>query len=80
MFKTLFLYRITNKLPEYCKFHKPVLYSPKLIVMEFILMDIRADDAFLTSRNLTILIVAALVAIAVITAVFIWRKRKNKKQ
>ena len=48
--------------------------------MEFILMDVKASDAFLTSRNLMILIVAALVAIAAITAVFIWRKRKNKKQ
>lgn len=48
--------------------------------MGFILLDVSASDEILGGRNIIILVVVALVAIAAITAVFIWRKRKNKKQ
>jgi LPXTG-motif cell wall-anchored protein len=47
--------------------------------MEFILMDVKASDDILSGNNLVILVIATLVGIAALTAVFIWRKKKNKK-
>jgi LPXTG-motif cell wall-anchored protein len=47
--------------------------------MEFILMDVDASSEILSSRGIIILVVAALTAIALITTVFLWRKKKNKK-
>ena len=47
--------------------------------MKCVFMDLKASNAIFSSSGIIILIVAALVAIAAITAVFIWRKRKNKK-
>jgi LPXTG-motif cell wall-anchored protein len=48
--------------------------------MKFILMDVDASSEILSSRSIIILVVAALIAIVAITAVFIWRKKKNRKQ
>ncbi|MEP7236470.1 MAG: hypothetical protein ABI685_01340 [Ferruginibacter sp.] len=48
--------------------------------MKFFLMDLKASNTILSGSGIIIMVVAALVAIAAITAVFIWRKRKNKKQ
>ena len=48
--------------------------------MKCVFMDVKASNAIFSSGGIIILIVVALVAIAAITAVFIWRKRKNKKQ
>lgn len=48
--------------------------------MEIILMDVSASNEILSGRNIIILVVTAMIAIAAITAVFIWRKKNNKKQ
>ncbi len=48
--------------------------------MEFILMDVDASSEIISSNGIIILVVAALIAIAAIVAVFIWRKNKNKNQ
>jgi LPXTG-motif cell wall-anchored protein len=48
--------------------------------MKFTLMDVRVSDEILSGSNITMLVVVAIIAIAAITAVFIWRKKKNKKQ
>lgn len=47
--------------------------------MEFFFMDLKASNAILSGSGIIIMVVAALVAIAAITAIFIWRKKKNKK-
>ncbi len=48
--------------------------------MEIILMDVSASNEILSGRNIIILVVTAMIATAAITAVFIWRKKNNKKQ
>lgn len=48
--------------------------------MECILMDVDATSEISGSQNIVILVVVALFAIVAITAVFIWRKNKNKNQ
>lgn len=47
--------------------------------MEIILMDVKASDEILSGNNILVLVIATLVGIAALTAVFIWRKKKNKK-
>jgi len=47
--------------------------------MRFILMDVEVREEIISNRNIIILVVAALIAIVAITAIFIWRKKKNRK-
>ena len=47
--------------------------------MGFILMDVKASNEIASNKDIIILVVASLTAIAAITGVFLWRKIKNKK-
>lgn len=47
--------------------------------MGFILLDVKASNEIVSNREIVILVITALIAIAAITAVFLWRKKKNKK-
>ena len=48
--------------------------------MEFIVMDVNASDEILSGNYTVIFVIATLIGISAIIAVFIWRKQKNKKQ
>lgn len=47
--------------------------------MGFILLDVKAGNEIVSNREIVILVITALIAIAAITAFFLWRKKKNKK-